>query len=105
MGPFAEDNHGISTHPVLTAIGEKYGKSAAQVTLRWSVQRGVTVIPKSRSQGPHPAEPGHLGVCPFPGGYGENHQAGRGPQRDREPLCPRLCQADPQLENPRLTTE
>ena len=46
-GPFAEGNHGIFTHPVLTAIGQKYGKSPAQVALRWNVQRGVTVIPKS----------------------------------------------------------
>lgn len=45
--PFAEGNHGIFTHPVLTAIGEKYGKTAAQVALRWNVQRGVVVIPKS----------------------------------------------------------
>ena len=46
-GPFAEGNHGIFTHRVLTEIGEKYGKSAAQVALRWNVQRGVVVIPKS----------------------------------------------------------
>ena len=46
-GPFAEGNHGIFPHPVLTKICEKYGKSAAQVALRWNVQRGVTVIPKS----------------------------------------------------------
>ena len=46
-GPFAEGKHGIFTHPVLTAIGQKYGKSAAQTALRWNVQRGVTVIPKS----------------------------------------------------------
>ena len=46
-GPFAEGNHGIFTHPVLTAIGQKYGKSAAQVALRCNVQRGVVVIPKS----------------------------------------------------------
>ena len=46
-GPFAEGNHGIFTHPVLTAIGQKYGKSAAQVALLWNVQRGVVVIPKS----------------------------------------------------------
>ena len=46
-GPFAEGNHGIFTHPVLTTIGQKYGKSAAQVALRWNVQRGVAVIPKS----------------------------------------------------------
>ena len=46
-GPFAEGKFGIFTHPVLTEIGEKYGKSAAQVALRWNVQRGVAVIPKS----------------------------------------------------------
>lgn len=46
-GPFAEGKHGIFTHPVLTEIGKKYGKSAAQVALRWNVQRGVVVIPKS----------------------------------------------------------
>ena len=46
-GPFAEGNHGIFTHPVLTEIGKKYGKSAAQVALRWNVQRGVVVIPKT----------------------------------------------------------
>ena len=46
-GPFAEGKHGIFTHPVLCEIGAKYGKSAAQVALRWNVQRGVVVIPKS----------------------------------------------------------
>ena len=46
-GPFAEGHHDIFTHPVLTAIGRKYGKSAAQVALRWNIQRGVVVIPKS----------------------------------------------------------
>lgn len=46
-GPFAEGKHGIFTHPLLSEIGEKYGKSAAQVALRWNVQRGVVVIPKS----------------------------------------------------------
>lgn len=46
-GPFAEGKHGIFAHPVLSKIGEKYGKSAAQVALRWNVQRGVVVIPKS----------------------------------------------------------
>lgn len=45
--PFAEGKHGIFTLPLLTDIGEKYGKSAAQVVLRWNTQRGVVVIPKS----------------------------------------------------------
>lgn len=46
-GPLAEGKHGIFTDPVLTEIGKKYGKSAAQVALRWNTQRGVVIIPKS----------------------------------------------------------
>lgn len=46
-GPMAEGKHGIFTHPVLMGIGAKYGKTAAQVALRWNVQRGVVIIPKS----------------------------------------------------------
>lgn len=46
-GPMAEGKHGIFTHPVLTEIGQKYGKTAAQVALRWNAQRGVVIIPKS----------------------------------------------------------
>ena len=46
-GPLAEGKHGIFTHPVLTEVGNKYGKTAAQVALRWNVQRGVVIIPKS----------------------------------------------------------
>ena len=45
--PFAEGRHSIFTHPLLTKIGEKYGKGAGQVALRWNTQRGVAVIPKS----------------------------------------------------------
>lgn len=46
-GPMAEGKHGIFTHPVLTEIGKKYGKTAAQVALRWNLERSVVVIPKS----------------------------------------------------------
>lgn len=46
-GPLAEGKHGIFTDSEFTEIGDKYGKSAAQVTLRWNVQRGVSIIPKS----------------------------------------------------------
>lgn len=46
-GPLAEGKHGIFTHPVLTKIGEKYGKTAAQIALKWNAQRGVSIIPKS----------------------------------------------------------
>ena len=43
----AEGKHGIFTHPVLTEFGQKYGKTAVQVALRWNAQRGVVIIPKS----------------------------------------------------------
>lgn len=46
-GPLAEGKHGIFTHPVLTEIGAKYEKTAAQVALKWNAQRGVIIIPKS----------------------------------------------------------
>lgn len=46
-GPFAEGRNNFFTNPVLTGIGKKYGKSAAQVALRWLIQRGVIIIPKS----------------------------------------------------------
>ena len=46
-GSLAEGGHGIFTHPTLTEIGRAHGKSAAQVALRWAVQRGVAIIPKS----------------------------------------------------------
>ena len=45
--PFGEGRGGLFTDPVLTGIGKRYGKSAAQVMLRWHLQRGVVVIPKS----------------------------------------------------------
>jgi len=46
-GPFAEGRNSLFTNPVMEAIGKKYGKSVAQVALRWLIQRGVIVIPKS----------------------------------------------------------
>ena len=45
--PLAEGKHGIFTDPEMTEIGSKYGKTAAQVALRWNTQRGVIIIPKS----------------------------------------------------------
>ncbi len=45
--PFGEGRGGLFTNPVLAAIGEAHGKTAAQVMLRWNLQRGVVVIPKS----------------------------------------------------------
>lgn len=45
--PFAEGRNDMFTNPVLVAIGAKYGKSAAQVALRFLIQSDVVVIPKS----------------------------------------------------------
>jgi diketogulonate reductase-like aldo/keto reductase len=46
-GPLAEGRNNIFQNELLLGIGEKYGKSIAQVILRWLSQRGVIVIPKS----------------------------------------------------------
>lgn len=46
-GPLAEGRNNFFTNPVLEEIGKKYGKSVAQVALRWLLQRGVIIIPKS----------------------------------------------------------
>lgn len=45
--PFGEGRGGIFDLPELKHIGEKYGKTAAQVIIRWHIQRGVAAIPKS----------------------------------------------------------
>ncbi len=45
--PFGEGRGGLFTNSALAAIGEAHGKTAAQVMLRWNLQRGVVVIPKS----------------------------------------------------------
>lgn len=46
-GPFAEGKNNLFTDPLLSTIAEAHGKSVAQVVLRWLIQRGVVVIPKS----------------------------------------------------------
>ena len=46
-GPLAEGRNGFFTNPVLADIGAAHGKSVAQVALRFLVQKGVIVIPKS----------------------------------------------------------
>lgn len=45
--PLAEGKNGIFTNPTLTVIGQEHGKSAAQVALRWNLQRGNIVLVKS----------------------------------------------------------
>ena len=45
--PFAEGHNDLFHNETLTAIGAKYGRSVAQVVLRWQLQRGIACIPKS----------------------------------------------------------
>lgn len=45
--PFGEGRGGLFEDTTLKEIGAKYGKTTAQVMLRWHIQRGVVVIPKS----------------------------------------------------------
>lgn len=53
--PFAQGRNNFFQNEVLRSIGEKYGKTVAQVALRWHTQRGVVAIPKS-SQKEHIVE-------------------------------------------------
>jgi 2,5-diketo-D-gluconate reductase A len=46
-GPFAEGRNNLFRNELLLSVGGKYKKSVAQVVLRWLIQRGVVVIPKS----------------------------------------------------------
>lgn len=45
--PFGEGRGNMFTNPVLQKLGDKYNKTIAQVILRWQLQRGIVVIPKS----------------------------------------------------------
>lgn len=45
--PFGEGRNNLFNNETLVEIGKKYGKTSAQVMLRWNIQRGVVVIPKS----------------------------------------------------------
>lgn len=38
---------GVLIEPIVVSLAEKYHKTAAQIVLRWNIQRGVVVIPKS----------------------------------------------------------
>lgn len=46
-GPFAEGKNALFSNEVLQSVGQRHGKSIAQVVLRWLIQRGIVAIPKS----------------------------------------------------------
>ncbi|GER71870.1 glyoxal reductase [Weizmannia acidilactici] len=46
-GPLGQGKHHLLEQPVLVELAEKYGKTPAQIVLRWHVERGIVVIPKS----------------------------------------------------------
>lgn len=46
-GPLSEGQRNIFRHRMLSKIAARYGKSTAQIMLRWHIQRGIVVIPKS----------------------------------------------------------
>ena len=46
-GPFSQGKTDLLDNPMLVSIGEKYGKTTAQVCLRWLIQRGISALPKS----------------------------------------------------------
>ncbi len=48
--PFAAGRNNIFTNETLAAIGKKYGKNNAQVSLRWHYQRGIVAIPRSKNK-------------------------------------------------------
>ena len=45
--PLGEGRNGLFANPTLVQVGEKYGKTAAQIALRWLLQSGVIIIPKT----------------------------------------------------------
>ena len=48
--PLAEGRHGIFKNPILCGIGEQYGKTAAQIALKFLIQNDVVIIPKTTHQ-------------------------------------------------------
>lgn len=47
--PLGHGDRSLINEPIFKALGEKYGKSPAQVILRWHTQMGFAVIPGSRN--------------------------------------------------------
>jgi diketogulonate reductase-like aldo/keto reductase len=50
-GPFGSGGTGVLSDPLVKSLSEKYNKNVGQVILRWMVQRGICVLPKSSNEG------------------------------------------------------
>ena len=50
-GPLSQGKSDLLMHPVLKELGEKYGKTSAQIVLRWHIERDTVIIPKSVNPG------------------------------------------------------
>jgi len=48
--PLAQGRNGLFTNKTLAEIGDKYGKSNAQISLRWHFQRGIVAIPRTEQK-------------------------------------------------------
>ncbi len=48
--PLAQGRNGLFTNKTLAEIGDKYGKSNAQISLRWHLQRGIVAIPRTEQK-------------------------------------------------------
>lgn len=46
-GPFGQGHEGLFDHQILKEVADKYGKSLNQIILRWNIQRGIVVVPKT----------------------------------------------------------
>lgn len=84
--PFAEGNHGIFTHPVLTAIGQKYGKERGPGGLALECTARCDRHPQIGSPGADDPKHGLVGFSAVRGRYGGNCPTGPGAQRDRRSL-------------------
>ena len=60
--PFGSGSAGIFDNPVIVALAEKYKKNPGQIILRWLIQQGISVLPKSSSES---RMRGNLDVCDF----------------------------------------
>ena len=81
--PFGSGVNGVLSDPVIARIAGKYGKSPAQVILRWNVQRGRNRHPPFHRAGRDGREYAHLRFRAVAGGHGGYQQPE--PERDVEP--------------------